>query len=135
MKVEELIVTLAESSIDRKASDEIIRKLVHYELLKKLRKSEKRAKGIMGRAKAYDNGYKNGLRDGKAKEPEYFTVLETCKEDMKYHFEDSPKVLAKIEELTDEQMEEIAIDIGDQLVKYYGDALELAVEAEREYSK
>jgi hypothetical protein len=70
-----------------------------------------------------------------SQELEYFTVLETCKGDMTHQFEDSPKVIAKIDQLTDEQIEEVAADVGNQLIEYYREALVLAVEAELEEDK
>ena len=97
VELEELIPALAESNIDRSASDEIIEQLKRY---------------------------KN------AQEEEYFTVLETDKEDMIHEFDDPPKWVAKIDRFTDDQMKGIATDVENQLLEHYWDALQLAVETE-----
>lgn len=102
MELEELIVAIDASTLDSEASAEIVEILID-KLLE-----------IYPQAK------------------EYFTVLETCKEDILYKFTGTSEIRPKIDKLTDEQMEHIAEDVGYQLLEHYWEALELAVKAELE---
>jgi hypothetical protein len=96
-ETDKLIVALAESNIDPKASDKIIERLERYE---------------------------------NAQESEYYTVLETCKDDMEEEFEAAPKIQLEIEQFTDEQLRAIAENIGEALIEGYRVALRKAVEEE-----
>ena len=70
-----------------------------------------------------------------AQKSEYFTVLETCKEDIIHGFEGTNKIRPKIDKLTDKQMKSIAADVSNQLFNHYWEALELAMKAELEEGK
>jgi hypothetical protein len=59
-----------------------------------------------------------------------FPVIETCKYDMKAEFEASEKIRLEIEQFTDEQMTNIAAEIGDMLSEDYWCAIRKVVEKE-----
>ena len=61
---------------------------------------------------------------------EFFPVINTCKGDMKEEFEAAPKILLEIEQFTDEQMNDIAERVGENLMETYEVALRNAVEEE-----
>jgi signal recognition particle GTPase len=67
-----------------------------------------------------------------AQESKYFTILETCKEELTDIFHEQQHILAKIAELTDDQMEEITNDAGDQLMKWHSKDLKWALRNELE---
>ena len=57
-------------------------------------------------------------------------VIRTCKGDMKEEFEAAPKMQLEIEQFTEEQMNDIAARVGEDLIEHYWEAIRKEVEEE-----